>query len=144
MIALEGSGCDKRRNIKNFVKSQPLFDVHRQYLYTFLIDLHAEVSSFCCRIFHCFAFFFSKFSSIIIGFYLLYPLVFVLYLESFENNVFELDFSISKKRVSTVKPSQKNDFFCTVKKFFFQDSSSFPYIQTLLKVSDHVFEKNPT
>ena len=28
-------------NIKNFVKSQPLFDVHQQYLQTFLIDLQA-------------------------------------------------------------------------------------------------------
>ena len=36
----------KGRNIKNFVKSPPLFDVHRQYLWTFLIDLQAEVSTF--------------------------------------------------------------------------------------------------
>ena len=40
------------RNIKNFVKSQPFFDV-----YTFLIDLQAEVSRFHSRIFHCFAYF---------------------------------------------------------------------------------------
>ena len=32
----------KRRNIKSFVKSQLLFDVHRQYVQTFLIDLQAE------------------------------------------------------------------------------------------------------
>ena len=32
VITLEGSGCDKRKNIENFVKSQPLLDVHRQYL----------------------------------------------------------------------------------------------------------------
>ena len=31
-------------NIKNFVKSQPLFDVHRQYVQNFLTDLQAEVS----------------------------------------------------------------------------------------------------
>ena len=36
----------------------------------------------------------------------------VLQLESFENNLFELDFLIPKnKRVSTVKPYQENDFF---------------------------------
>ena len=35
----------------------------------------------------------------------------VLHLESFENNLFELDFSISKHRVSTVKLSQEDDFF---------------------------------
>ena len=29
---LEGSGCDKEKNIKNFLKGQTLFDVHRQYL----------------------------------------------------------------------------------------------------------------
>ena len=41
---LEESGCDKRKNIKNFLKGQSLFDVHRQYL----IDLQAEVSRFRC------------------------------------------------------------------------------------------------
>ena len=40
-----------------------------------------------------------------------YPLVIVLHLEPFENNLFELDFSISKHRVSTVKLSQEDDFF---------------------------------
>ena len=29
---LEGSGCDKRKNVKNFLKGQLLFNVHRQYL----------------------------------------------------------------------------------------------------------------
>ena len=58
----------------------------------------------------------------------------VLHLESFENKIFELDLSISKKRVSTVKPSQ-------VMKYFFRDSCSFPEIKTPLKISDHVFEK---
>ena len=47
----------KGRNIKNFVKNQPLFDVHKQYLQTFLIDLQAEVLRFCCGIFRCFAYF---------------------------------------------------------------------------------------
>ena len=40
-----------------------------------------------------------------------------------------------------VKPSQENDFFCTVNEIFFRDACSFPYIKTLLKVSDPVFEK---
>ena len=38
---------------------------------------------------------------------------------AFRNNLSELDFSISKKRVSTVKPSQEDEFFCTVMKYFF-------------------------
>ena len=65
----------------------------------------------------------------------------VLHLESFENNLFELDFSISKKRVSTIERSQEGESFCTVMKYFFRDSYSYPYIRTLLKLSDHVFEK---
>ena len=66
-----------------------------------------------------------------------------LHLESFKNNLFDLDFSISKKRVSTVKSSQEDEFFCTVMKYiFFRDSCSVPYTKTLLKVSDHVLEKN--
>ena len=60
----------KRRDIINFVNRQPLFDVHRQYFWTFPIDLQAEASRFRSRIFHCFAYF-SKFSSIVIDFYLL-------------------------------------------------------------------------
>ena len=59
VITLKGS-CGvvtKGRNIKNFVKSQPLFDVHRQYLQTILIDLQVVVSRFSCRIFRCFAYF---------------------------------------------------------------------------------------
>ena len=46
----------KGRNIKSFLNSPSLFDVHRQYPWTFLINLQAEVSRFCCRIFHCFAY----------------------------------------------------------------------------------------
>ena len=66
----------------------------------------------------------------------------VLHLESFENNLFELDISISIKiRVSTVKPSQVGEILLHGYEIFFRDSCSFPYIITLLKVSDHVFEK---
>ena len=39
-------------------------------------------------------------------------MVIVLHLESFEDNLIESDFSISeKKRVSSVKPSQEDDFY---------------------------------
>ena len=61
------------RNIENFLKSQPLFDVYQQYLWKFLIELQAEVSRFCCRILS----------------FISYPLVIVLHLESFENNLIE-------------------------------------------------------
>ena len=44
----------KGREIIIFVKSQPPFDVHRQYLDVSLIDLQARVSRFRCRISHCF------------------------------------------------------------------------------------------
>ena len=47
-----------------FVKSQPHFDVHRQYLDNSLIDLQASVLRFRCRIFHCFVI--SRKSSLII------------------------------------------------------------------------------
>ena len=50
--------------------SRPLMYTDNIWIRTFLIDLQAEISSFCCRIFHHFAYF-SKFSSIIIGFYVL-------------------------------------------------------------------------
>ena len=68
----------------------------------------------------------------------------VLHLEPLENNLFELDFSISKRRVSMVKPSQEGESFCMVMNFFSRDSCSCPYIKTLLKVSDPVFDKNLT
>ena len=68
----------------------------------------------------------------------------VLHQESFENNLFKLDFSISKKSVSTVKLSQEDEFFVRGYEIFFRDSCSFPYIKTLLKVLDPVFEKYPT
>ena len=45
-------------NGRDIVKSQPLFDVHRQYLQTLLIDLQAALLRFRCRIFLFFAYFF--------------------------------------------------------------------------------------
>ena len=86
----------KGRNIKNFVKSQLFFDVHQYW--TFLIDLQAEVSRFRCRFFSCFAYFL-KLQHDYHQFLILYKLssVIVLHLEPFENNFFELDFSIFKK-----------------------------------------------
>ena len=47
-LHLRGRVVTKGRNIKNFLNSQPLFDVHQQYLQAFLIDLQAEVSRFRC------------------------------------------------------------------------------------------------
>ena len=44
----------KGREIIIFAKSQPPFDVHRQYLDVSLTDSQARVSRFRCRIFHCF------------------------------------------------------------------------------------------
>ena len=45
----------------------------------------------------------------------------------------------------TVKPSQEGEIFCTIIRImkFFRGSCSFPYIKTLLKVSDPVFEQKP-
>ena len=44
-----------------------------------------------------------------------------------------------------VKPSQEAEHFLHgYEIFFFRDSCFFPYIKTLLKVSDPVFEKNLT
>ena len=40
-----------------------------------------------------------------------------------------------------VKPSQEDEFFVHGYEIFFRDSCSFPCTRTLLKVSDHVFEK---
>ena len=42
-----------------------------------------------------------------------------------------------------VKPSQEDEFWYDYE-FFFRDSCYFPYIKTILKVSNHVFEKNST
>ena len=53
-LHLRGRVVTKGREIIIFVKSQPLFDIHRQYLEVFLIDLQAKVSGFRSRIFHCF------------------------------------------------------------------------------------------
>ena len=38
----------KGKTLKNFLNCQSLFDVHRQYLKSFLLDLQAEVSRFRC------------------------------------------------------------------------------------------------
>ena len=43
----------KGREITNFAKSQPFFDVHRQYLEVSLTELQAKVSRFRFRIFQC-------------------------------------------------------------------------------------------
>ena len=45
----------------------------------------------------------------------------VLHFEPFENDIFELDFLISKECISTVKPSQEGELFCTVMKYFFSE-----------------------
>ena len=112
-ITLEAPGCSKKgRNIKNSVKSQPLFDVNPQYVQTFLMDSQAEVSRFRWQIFHCFAYFLKiKLEYHRFLLFISCPLGTDLHFESFKNNLFELHFSISKKRVSTVKPSQEDDFF---------------------------------
>ena len=68
----------------------------------------------------------------------------VLHLESFENNLLKLDFSISKKLVSTVKRSQEGEYFLNGYEIFFRDSCFFPCVKTLLKLSDHVYENDPT
>ena len=65
-LHLRGRVVTKGRDITNFVKSQPFFDINWQYLWTFLIDLQADFLRFGCRIFHCFGYFL-----IIIRFYLL-------------------------------------------------------------------------
>ena len=53
-LHLRGRVVTKGREIIIFVKSQPPFDVHRQYLDVSLIDLQARVSRFRSRVFHCF------------------------------------------------------------------------------------------
>ena len=62
----------------------------------------------------------ATFRIIIYLFFISYPLVTVLHLESSENNFSELAFSISKKRVSTVKPSQAGEFFFARFEIFFE------------------------
>ena len=44
----------KGRDIIIFAKSQPIFDVHRQYRDFSLLNSQARVWRFRCRIFHCF------------------------------------------------------------------------------------------
>ena len=52
-LHLRGRIVTKEKEIIIFAKSQPPFDVHRQYLVS-LMDLQARVSRFRCRIFRCF------------------------------------------------------------------------------------------
>ena len=77
-----------------------------------------------------------------------FSLVIVLHLESFNNNLFELDFSISKKTCFYGKTFQEDEIFLHVYEiFFFEMLVSFhmsKHFWTLLKVSDPVFEKNAT
>ena len=112
-------------------------------LQTFLIELQVEVSKFCCRTFHSFAYFLKiQLNYHRVLSFISYHLMNVLHLEQFENNLFELDVSVSKRnRVSKVKPSQEGDFFARFEILFFRDSCSFLYIKTRLKVSAPVFEK---
>ena len=81
-----------------FVKSQPHFDVHRQYLDVPLIDLQARVLRFRSRIFHCFVDFLENLARLSSSFIFkkLSTHDFLLS-ESFENKRFELDFSIFQK-----------------------------------------------
>ena len=53
-LHLRGRVVTKGREIIIFTKSQPIFDVHRQYRDVSLLDSQARVSRFCSRIFHCF------------------------------------------------------------------------------------------
>ena len=50
-LDLKGRVVTKGREIIIFAKSQPPFDVHRQYLDVSLTNLQARVSRFRCRIF---------------------------------------------------------------------------------------------
>ena len=88
----------KERKIIIFERSQPPFDVHRQYLDVSLIDLKARVSRFRCRIFHCFV----DFLTICLDYHRFlslksYWLMIFLHLESLENKLFELDLAIFQK-----------------------------------------------
>ena len=92
-----------------------------------LLIVKADDSRFRCRIFHCFAYFvkllldYNQFLS-----FIRCPLVTALHLESFENSIFELDFSISKKRISSVKRSQEDEYFLhRYEIFFFEILSPF-------------------
>ena len=78
----------KGREIIIFAKSQPLFDVHRQYVDVSLIDSQARASRFRCRIFHCFV----DFLKIYLDYHRFLSLksyghMIFLHLESFENKL---------------------------------------------------------
>ena len=111
-LHLRGRAVTKGTNIKSFVKSQPLFDVHWQNLLTFLTDLQVEVSRFRCLIFHFFCYFLRILLDYLrVLFFISYILVIVLYLESFRNNLFELVFSISKKACFYGQTFSRDGFF---------------------------------
>ena len=85
-LHLRGRVETKGKGIIIFAKSQPPFDVHRQYVDVSLTDSHARVSRFRCRIFH----YFVNFSKTYLDYHYFlsfksYPHIIFLHLESFEN-----------------------------------------------------------
>ena len=104
-LRLRGQVATKGREIIILAKSQPPFDVHRQYLDISLIDPQARVSRFRCRIFHCFG----DFLKILLDYHQFLSLkgywhMIFLHLESFENKLVDYISQYSKNRVFTVKP----------------------------------------
>ena len=114
----------KGRNIKNFVKSPPLFDVHwavsldvfdRFTGRNFEVTL-SNFSLFCL---------FSQNLARLSGFifyksFISYPLVIFLHLWSFENNLSKLDFSISKETCFYGQTFSGTLIFCTDMKYVFE------------------------
>ena len=97
-LHLRGWVVTKGREIIIFVKSQPPFDLHRQYLDVSLVDLQTRVSRFRSQIFQCFV----DFWKILLDYHRFlflksYRHMIFLYLKSFENKRFELNFSIFQK-----------------------------------------------
>ena len=79
-----------------------------------------------------------------IGFlsFISYPLVIVLHLESFENNLFKLGFSISKKVFFYGQTLLERWFFCSYAvDIFSRFFLPFHISKHFLQVSDHVFFK---
>ena len=64
-----------------------------------------------------------------------------LHLESFENKLFELDFSIFQKACLYGQTHLRRWFFFARLWHFFRDPCSFPCTKKLLNVSDHFVEK---
>ena len=63
-----------------------------------------------------------------------------LHVESLENKLFELDFSIFQKVCFYGQTPQEGKVFLHSYDIFFRDPCSFPYAKKLLKVSDHFVE----